>query len=116
MNWYTGVLKKYALFTGRARRKEYWIYTLINLLILAALAFTEARLGIFGPSLIYNLAVLVPSLAVSVRRLHDTDRSGWWMLLVLVPILGAIALIVFMVLDGSEGENRFGPNPKIAMA
>ena len=114
MNWYIGVLKKYAVFTGRARRKEYWMFALVNTLIIVVLAASEAYLGIFGPSALYGLAVFVPSLAVNVRRLHDTDRSGWWVLIGLVPLVGAIVLIVFMVLDGTPGDNRFGPNPKAA--
>ena len=112
MNWYTGVLKKYAVFSGRSRRKEYWMFTLINFLIIVALVVVENLLDIFGPNLIYGLAVFVPSLAVAIRRLHDTDRSGWWMLIGLIPVIGAIVLIVFMVMDSTPGDNRFGPNPK----
>jgi len=116
MNWYIGVLKKYAVFSGRARRKEYWMFTLVNVIILLVLAGVEKALGILGPSVIYALAVLLPGLAVSIRRLHDTDRSGWWMLLSLVPFIGAVVLLVFMVLDSNPGGNRFGPNPKAAAA
>ena len=116
MNGYTGVLKQYAVFSGRARRKEYWMFTLINFIVIVVLAVLEALLGIFGPNLIYGLAVFVPSLAVAIRRLHDTDRSGWWMLIGLVPVIGAIVLVVFMVLDGTPGDNRFGTNPKTAAA
>jgi len=123
MNWYFEVLKKYAVFSGRARRKEYWFFALFNLLITIALAFADTALGTVNPQYgigmigaVYSLAVLIPSIAVTVRRLHDTDRSGWWLLLILVPLIGPIVLLVFMVLDSKEGDNRFGSNPKLAMA
>jgi uncharacterized membrane protein YhaH (DUF805 family) len=112
-------LRKYATFEGRARRKEYWFFTLFNLLAVVALTFVDmaigtfneqAEIGLFGG--VYLLAVLIPSLAVTVRRLHDTDRSGWWILLNLIPVIGSIVLMVFAVLDSQPGGNRFGPNPK----
>lgn len=123
MSWYIEVLKKYAVFGGRARRKEYWYFVLFNLIISIILAIVdnvtgsfsaEAGMGLLGG--LYMLAVLIPGIAVSVRRLHDTDRSGWWLLIVLVPLIGAIVLIIFMVLDSSPGENQYGPNPKEATA
>lgn len=113
MNWYIDVLKKYAVFNGRARRKEYWMFVLFNLIIAFVLGFIEGLAG--GPGvvgLIYSLAVLIPGIAVSVRRLHDTDRSGWWLLIALVPLIGAIVLLVFMVQDSNPGENQYGSNPK----
>jgi uncharacterized membrane protein YhaH (DUF805 family) len=113
MNWYVDVLKKYATFDGRARRKEYWMFFLFNLIISLALAFIE---GIFGGpgvlGVLYSLAVLVPSIAVTVRRLHDTGRSGWWILISLVPVIGWIVLLVFMLTDSHPGSNQYGPNPK----
>ena len=121
MNWYLDVLKKYVVFSGRARRKEYWMFTLFNVLISIALTFLDVLLlghdmgdpeSIGIVSTIYSLAVLLPSLAVSIRRLHDTDRSGWWLLIALIPLIGAIVLLVFMCLDGTRGSNRFGVNPK----
>lgn len=119
MNWYLEVLKKYAVFSGRARRKEYWFFTLINVLISIVLAVVDNVLGTFnreaGAGLIggiYSLAVLIPSLAVTVRRLHDTNHSGWWLLIGLVPCVGAIVLLIFMVTDSTPGENQYGPNPK----
>ncbi len=115
MNWYLGVLKNYAKFDGRARRKEYWMFFLFNLIIGAVLAILDSVLFGGGAGLLlilYMLAVIVPGVAVSVRRLHDTDRSGWWILVSLVPFVGAIVLLIFMILDGTPGENRFGPNPK----
>ncbi len=119
MDWYIAVLKKYAVFSGRARRKEYWYFVLFNFIIGLVLAAIVALLGsIFHTegfkvlNGLYSLAVLIPSLAVTVRRLHDTDRSGWWILIGLVPLVGAIVLLVFTVQDSTPSENRFGPNPK----
>ncbi len=121
MNWYLEVLKKYAVFSGRARRKEYWYFSLFNLLITIVLAvidgmtgtlIAEANIGLLGG--IYALAILIPFLAVSVRRLHDTDRSGWWLLIVLIPLIGSIVFIVFCAQDSQPGENQYGSNPKDA--
>lgn len=114
MNWYIEVLKKYAVFTGRARRKEFWMFVLFNLIIAVVLGIIENALGIVGPSLVYSLAVLVPGIAVSIRRLHDTGRSGWFILLGLIPIVGALILIFFYVQDSTPGSNEYGPNPKEA--
>jgi uncharacterized membrane protein YhaH (DUF805 family) len=117
MNWYLAVLKKYVDFSGRARRKEYWFFILFHILIVIGLSIIESVLGLGGEmgygilTLIYLLAVLVPSLAVTVRRLHDGDRSGFWILIGLVPLIGGIILLVFMVLPGTSGDNRFGPDP-----
>jgi uncharacterized membrane protein YhaH (DUF805 family) len=117
MNWYLIALKKYAEFDGRARRKEYWMFALFNLLITLAIAVIEAIIGTPGfLGLIYALAVLLPAIAVSVRRLHDTDRSGWWLLIALVPIVGAIVLLVFMVQDSKPGTNLYGIYPKTVMS
>ena len=119
MNWYLGVLKKYAVFSGRARRKEYWFFALFNLLASIVLSVIDYITGSFDAALgtgllsgIYALAVLIPSLAVSVRRLHDTDHSGWWLLIALIPLIGAIVLLVFVLQDSKPGENQYGPNPK----
>ncbi len=123
MHWYLQVLKKYADFNGRARRKEYWYFYLINLVISFVLGFSaslfraanpESIFGIFlgGLTLIYSLGIFIPSLAVGVRRLHDTNRSGVWLLIGFVPFVGAIILIYFFVLDSQPGENQYGPNPK----
>lgn len=115
MNWYLEVLKKYAVFGGRARRKEYWMFFLINAIIGFAIGFIETRIG--GPGvigMIYSLAVLIPAIAVSVRRLHDTSRSGWWLLISFIPLIGTIILLVFLATDSTPGENQFGANPKIA--
>ena len=119
MNWYIEVLKKYAVFTGRARRTEYWMFLLFNIIIAIVLAFVDAMAGMTAEGgqgvlgTLYSLAVLLPGLGVTVRRLHDTDKSGWWLLIALVPLAGAITLLVFMLLDSQRSENRFGPNPKM---
>lgn len=113
MNWYIGCWQKYAEFSGRARRKEYWMFCLFNFLAGIVIGIVDTVLGAGGLLCgLYNLAVLVPSLAVTARRLHDTDRSGWMMLIALIPLVGAIVLLVFMCLDSKPGDNRFGANPK----
>lgn len=117
MNWYLEVLRKYAVFDGRARRMEYWMFMLFNLVITVVLAIVEGFLGSAGlVGALYGLAVLIPGIAVSVRRLHDTNRSGWWLLIAFVPIIGTIVLLVFMFLDSQPGSNQYGPNPKAAAA
>jgi len=117
MEWYIGVLKKYAVFTGRARRKEFWMFFLFNLIIGVVLGGILGRIpgigGLFRViSSLYSLGVLVPGLAVGVRRLHDTNRSGLLLLLGLIPLVGIIILIVFWVQEGTPKENQYGPNPK----
>ena len=113
MNWYLEVMKKYAVFSGRARRREYWMFTLVNLIIFLVLALIEGFLGSPGViSILYGLAILIPGLAVSVRRLHDIDRSGWWLLIGFVPVIGAVILLVFMLINSKPGENQYGANPK----
>lgn len=113
MNYYLDVLKKYAVFEGRARRQEYWMFVLINIIIMGLLGAAERMLGSSGIlANLYSLAILVPVLAVSVRRLHDTGRSGWLLLIGLIPVVGSIVLLVFMVLDGEADANAFGPAPK----
>jgi uncharacterized membrane protein YhaH (DUF805 family) len=118
MNWYLEVLKKYAVFSGRARRKEYWMFALFNFIIFLVLeivlgmagAIIGSDLNIIG--LLYTLAVILPSLSVGVRRLHDIGRSGWWLLIAFVPLIGAIVLLLFHVKDSTPGENEYGENPK----
>ena len=112
MHWYLDVLKNYTGFSGRARRTELWMFWLINLGIAIVLTVIESILGLPGVlSGLYNLAILLPSIAVGMRRLHDTDRSGWWLLIAFVPLLGAIVLLIFFCLEGTKGPNRFGPDP-----
>ncbi len=130
MHWYVAVLARYADFTGRARRTEYWMFTLFSVLVSIALAAVDALLfgtGSFSTlgggvsasftsvgilSTVYAVAVLLPTLGVTARRLHDTDRSGWWILLSLVPIIGGIVLLVFLALEGTRGPNSHGPDPR----
>lgn len=110
-------LQKYADFSGRGRRSEYWYFALFNLLVAIAASILDAILGTdfdTGSGLIgvlASLALLLPGLAAGVRRLHDTTRSGWWILIGLIPIIGWIILIVFYVQD-SHPDNQYGPNPK----
>jgi uncharacterized membrane protein YhaH (DUF805 family) len=115
MSWYMQALKKYAVFAGRARRKEFWMFFLVYALIVVVLLIVESILGLPGIlSGIYSLALLIPSIAVTVRRLHDTGRTGWWWWLGFVPVIGIIVLLVFMALEGEPGQNRYGPDPKAA--
>ncbi len=117
MDWYIGVLKKYAVFNGRARRKEFWMFALINLIISLVLGVIDETIGTGGIlGLVYALAVLIPYIAVSIRSLHDTGRSGWWILIGLIPLVGAIVLIVFYAMEGHAEENEHGANPKAAEA
>lgn len=151
MNWYISVLKKYAVFSGRASRKEYWMFILFNIIfgIIASIIDSIIGIKIYGSGLIinlYTLAILIPSLAVSVRRLHDTGRSGWWLLIESVPIIGIIWMLiptinlfwtlfpimylvwilisiigsiwffVLTLLKGNPGDNKYGPDPKAAAA
>ncbi|QTL94162.1 DUF805 domain-containing protein [Aeromonas jandaei] len=114
MNWYISVLKQYAVFSGRARRTEYWMFVLCNVVFMLLVGMVDRLIGSDKEilSAIYSLAVLLPSLAVAVRRLHDTDRSGWWLLIGLIPVIGTLVLIYFMVCKGQQGPNRFGDDPK----
>ena len=115
------VTKKFATFSGRARRKEYWLFILasyilymITLGIDFATNMVSAETGVGLISAIVMLAMLIPYLAVTVRRLHDTNRSAWWLLVLLVPLIGVIAFLVFMCLKGTEGDNRFDADPLVA--
>jgi len=118
MNWYLEVLKKYAVFNGRARRKEFWMYSLFNFIIAFGIGFMEGLFGIAGEAVIgpisgiYALAVLIPGFAVSIRRLHDTGRSGWWLFVALVPFVGPLALLWFWIQEGEATDNIYGPDPK----
>lgn len=113
-------LKKYADFRGRARRMEYWMFVLFQIIVFVPLAIIgtivsggDTDSGIFNAIvLIPVIAFIIPSIAVTVRRLHDSNRSGWWYFISLVPFIGGIWLLVLTVLDGTPGSNRFGPDPK----
>ena len=108
---FVNAMKKYVDFSGRARRKEYWMFVLFYVLIYIGLTAIDVTLGTAVLGLIFALACLLPSISVGVRRLHDTGRSGWWLLLSLIPLVSLI-LIVFFCLDSEEGDNDYGPNPK----
>ncbi|WP_103665191.1 DUF805 domain-containing protein [Gracilimonas amylolytica] len=119
MNWYLKVLKQYADFNGRARRKEYWMFVLINMVIAFILGFLDGLIGTYEAqsglgvlSGLYSLFVLIPGVAVGVRRLHDIGKSGWMLLIAFIPIIGFIWLLVLLVLDSHPGSNQYGPNPK----
>ena len=115
--WFGRCFKRFGDFEGRSRRKEYWSFTLVNLLILLSLTSVTSLVGLGGDAftvaLVLQLLVTgVPGLAVTVRRLHDIGCSGWWVLLQLVPYVGPLVLLMFLVLGGTRGPNRFGPDPK----
>lgn len=113
MEWYKKVLSNYANFEGRARRKEFWMFALFNLIIYFAIAVVEMMIGtymILGS--IYLLAVIVPSIAVAIRRMHDIGKSGWFLLIGLIPFLGALVLIYFYIQEGQRGANEYGSDPK----
>jgi uncharacterized membrane protein YhaH (DUF805 family) len=107
MDYFIGVLKKYADFNGRARRKEYWMFILVSIIINVVLAIFNMDIV----SMIFSLALLVPNISVGARRLHDTGRSGWWQLIYFVPLIGMVVMIVFLVQD-SHDDNDYGVNPK----
>jgi uncharacterized membrane protein YhaH (DUF805 family) len=119
MKWYFRVLRKYAVFTGRAGRKEYWIFGLIHALIVFGLQYPHffgtidphARLGQI--EMLYLFGTLIPLVAVSVRRLHDINRSGWWSLLSFIPLLNLGLFFGILTRESQAGENRYGPNPQI---
>jgi uncharacterized membrane protein YhaH (DUF805 family) len=110
---YLSALQKYVVFHGRARRREFWMFTVVNIVVTTAL---QLAVKSHVPYLIYSCAMIVPTLTVTVRRLHDTSHSGWWVLIGAVPILGEIVLFVFLVSRGEDGPNRFGQDPKTAVA
>ena len=115
MNWYLAVLKNYVGFSGRAQRAEYWMFALVNilvLLVLATLAAITRSYFFWILYVLYALGVLIPGLAVTWRRMQDTGRNGLWILLGLIPFVGGIVLLVFMLLPGTQGANEFGPDPK----
>ena len=120
MHWYFEALRKYAVFNGRARRREFWTFELGNFLIFVTLIVIGgvSRSSIAANILpaLFVLAMVIPSLAGQVRRLHDTNRSGWWIFISLVPLVGAVILWVFLFTDSNPGENRYGPNPKMETA
>jgi uncharacterized membrane protein YhaH (DUF805 family) len=120
MNWYVKVLKEYVTFSGRARRKEYWMYTLFSIIFFIVAMTLDSLLGLnFAPLpygyiyALYALATFLPGLAVSVRRLHDVGKSGWFLFIALIPIIGGIWLLVLMCTAGASGDNEYGADPKL---
>jgi uncharacterized membrane protein YhaH (DUF805 family) len=114
MHWYTDVIRQYAVFDGRAGRPEFWWFALINAIIEVIIYGIAAAAGSGALLLVayaYGLAVFLPSLGVGIRRLHDTNRSGWWVLIGIVPVVGGIVLLVLYALAGDPGPNRYGPGP-----
>ncbi|MBL4747042.1 MAG: DUF805 domain-containing protein [Flavobacteriaceae bacterium] len=119
MKWYLKVLNQYVDFNGRARRKEYWMFNLFNMLFTLLAIILDNVIGTASPQLgygilygIYALALFIPGLAVTVRRLHDLGKSGWMLLIVLIPIIGGIWLFVLLVTDSDPRENNYGDYPK----
>ena len=113
MEYFIGAIKQYATFSGRARRKEYWMFYLFYMIFYITLAVIDGVFGTIFLSSIFALALLIPSISIAARRLHDTGRSGWWQLIILIPIIGAIVLIVFLAQDSGD-ENEYGISPKLA--
>lgn len=120
MNYFIEVIKKYAVFSGRARRKEYWMFTLwaTCISIILALFGDFTQNSTLSQILIgvYIAFILIPTLAVSVRRLHDTGHSGWWIFFGIIPFVGAIMLLLFFCTDSQPSDNQYGPNPKGVVA
>lgn len=123
MNWYLKVMKQYADFNGRARRKEYWMFLLFNIIFAIVAMMIDGGIGTnmaplpYGYVYIaYALVTFIPGLAVAVRRLHDIGKSGWWILIALVPLIGGIWLLVLLCTDSQPGDNAYGPNPKAEMS
>jgi uncharacterized membrane protein YhaH (DUF805 family) len=115
VHYYTDVLKQYGALKGRARREEFWMFYLINFLICSVLyLLTEAIPWIYLLSGLYSLAILLPSASLSVRRLHDLNKSGWWLLVCLAPLVGLVILLMWFCREGTVGKNPFGPDPKAA--
>ncbi|KFC84258.1 DUF805 domain-containing protein [Buttiauxella agrestis] len=118
MDWYFKVLRNYVGFSGRARRKEFWMFILVNLVLTGVLSILDKMLGLRIAkdegllTTIYGVLIFLPYWAVQFRRLHDTDRSAWWLLLLLIPIVGWLIILAFNCQNGTPGENRFGSDPK----
>lgn len=113
MEWYMQAWRDYKKFDGRSRRTEFWMFLLVNIGVSIALSVVEAMFGSPGIlSWLYSLAVLVPAIAVSVRRLHDIGRPGMWAIVMFIPVLNLALLLFFMTQDSQPGSNEYGPNPK----
>jgi uncharacterized membrane protein YhaH (DUF805 family) len=116
-DWYLKCIRNhYADFEGRARRTEYWMFFLVNLLIAIVVGIVGRIIHLPVLGSLYSLAVLVPGIAVGVRRLHDTGRTGWWWLIAFIPVIGVIWIIVLFALPGDQGPNQYGADPKEGVA
>lgn len=118
MNYYFAAFRKYAVFKGRSTRSEYWYFTLFNILAVGVFGLIDQLMGTFnfdagyGPlSAIYTLAMILPSLGVSIRRLHDTGRSGWWFMITIIPVIGLLVFWYFALLDSDPNPNEYGESP-----
>ena len=114
MDYFIHGLKEYFNFSGRERRQDYWMFILIYFLIYIFLTLIDIFIGTTWLGTIFSLAMIIPSINFATRRLHDTGRSGWWQLLYLIPLIGAIVVLIFLVLDSHPGENAYGISPKYA--
>ena len=114
MNYFIEGLKKFADFSGRATRTQYWMFVLVYMIIYVVLSVIDYQLGTVILAAVFSLALLIPSISIATRRLHDTGRTGWWQLIALIPLLGLIVLIFFLVQD-SQDDNEYGPSPKPAV-
>ena len=112
MSWYIQAIKNYCNFSGRARRKEYWMFALISAVIASVLGIVDGIIGINIFTSLYSLFIVIPELSLSFRRLHDIDKSAWWLLIVFVPVVGAIVLLLFSLKPGTIGANNYGDDPK----
>ncbi|MGF1713175.1 DUF805 domain-containing protein [Vibrio kagoshimensis] len=119
MEYFISTIKQYAVFKGRARRKEFWYFYLISLVISFALAFLDNQMGTFNPELgggllggVYGIFIFLPSLSLTVRRIHDTSHSGYWAFILLIPIIGVLAILFFALMDSKPGSNEYGISPK----
>jgi|SRR5665811_2013447 len=122
MEWFIYALRRYNDFRGRSRRREFWLYTLFYILLSIGAFFLDNLFRFisvgdaYGPiSSLYVIIMLLPSVAVAVRRLHDVEKSGWWLLVGFIPIIGFIWLLIYFVRDGTYGPNKYGPDPKVEL-
>ena len=111
-NFVDVITHKYATFSGRAARKEYWMFVLWNIIVAILISILDTAIGSTIPYWIYFLAIIIPSIALGVRRLHDTGHSGWWMFIGLIPLLGGLIILFWLIEDSAQGDNVYGPNPK----
>lgn len=122
MEWYLNAFKKYTVFSGRARRKEFWMFVLFNVIFSIVAVVIDNMLGLANDNTgygvlsgLYSLAIILPSLAIEIRRLHDIGKSGWWIFIALIPLVGSIWLLVLLATEGQPGENQYGPDPKTSI-